>query len=57
LIIAGAEDQVIPVTEAEKMAKVIPNSKLVVLKKTGHLSNLENNEEFNAAVTEFLASL
>jgi 3-oxoadipate enol-lactonase len=57
LILAGAEDQVIPVSEVEKMAKAIPGSKLVILKKTGHLSNLENSEEFNAAVTEFLASL
>lgn len=53
LIITGDEDKVINTEESKKMAEAITGSKLVVLKKTGHLSNLENPEGFNSAVEEF----
>jgi len=41
LIIAGEEDAIIPVSEAEAMHQAIRGSSLVVLPKVGHLSNLE----------------
>lgn len=41
VIIAGAEDVIIPVAEAEAMHDAIPNSSLVVIPRVGHLSNLE----------------
>lgn len=57
LIVVGDEDKVTPVSEAEVMNKAIAGSKLKVLNKTGHLSNLENPKEFNAVIAEFLNEL
>jgi len=54
LILHGAEDQLIPVTEAEAMAAALPSAKLVVVPGAGHLPNLEQPEIFNDAVREFL---
>ncbi|MEN8008608.1 MAG: alpha/beta fold hydrolase [Candidatus Krumholzibacteriota bacterium] len=54
LIVHGAEDQIIPVAEAEAMAKALPKAKLVVVPGAGHMPNLENPEAFNDAVREFL---
>lgn len=57
LIIVGDEDKVTPPSEAEAINKAIQGSKLKVLNKTGHLSNLENPKEFNAVIAEFLNEL
>ncbi len=57
LIIHGAKDQVIPLSEAEAMHKAIKNSKLVVLENAGHMLNLEQPDEFNDAVLDFLAEI
>lgn len=54
LVIHGAEDQLIPVSEAESMAKALPQAKLVKVPGAGHLPNLENPDLFNDAVREFL---
>ena len=54
LIVHGADDQLIPVSEAEAMEKALPQAKLVVVKGAGHLPNLENPEVFNDAVRKFL---
>ena len=54
LILHGAEDQLIPVAEAEAMAKALPSAKLVVVPGAGHLPNLEQPEIFNDAVRDFL---
>lgn len=57
LIVHGKDDQVIPPTEAEAMAKAIPDNQLVLIEKAGHLPNLEQTEEFNRSVERFLAKL
>jgi pimeloyl-ACP methyl ester carboxylesterase len=49
-IIHGAEDSLIPVSEAEAMHRAIGGSRLVVLPGVGHLSNLEDPAGFNAVV-------
>jgi pimeloyl-ACP methyl ester carboxylesterase len=54
LILHGAEDQLIPLAEAEAMAAALPRAKLVVVPGAGHLPNLEQPEIFNDAVREFL---
>jgi pimeloyl-ACP methyl ester carboxylesterase len=54
LIVHGAEDQIIPVTEAQAMHSAIPASRLVILQNAGHLLNLEQPERFNEAVANFL---
>jgi pimeloyl-ACP methyl ester carboxylesterase len=57
LIIHGKDDQVIPPTEAEAMAKAIPHNDLHIMDQAGHLPNLEQPEEFDRVVKKFLANL
>jgi pimeloyl-ACP methyl ester carboxylesterase len=57
LIIHGADDKLIPVSEAELMHKAIPNSELVIIPDSGHLPNLEQPDMFNDAVIDFLEEL
>jgi pimeloyl-ACP methyl ester carboxylesterase len=57
LILHGADDQLIPLPEAQAMQAAIRDSKLYILPDAGHLLNLEQAELFNKAVKEFLGSL
>jgi pimeloyl-ACP methyl ester carboxylesterase len=57
LIIHGQEDNVIPPSEAELMAKAIPSSELHLIDKAGHLPNLEQPAEFDRIVNNFLRKL
>ncbi len=57
LIVHGREDNVIPHSEAEVMAKAIPNSELHLVDKAGHLPNLEQPAEFDRIVSNFLHKL
>jgi len=57
LVIHGADDQLIPVTEAEAMAETVPDGRLVIIPNAGHLPNLEQPDAFNDAVIDFLESL
>lgn len=57
LVITGADDQMIPVDESRRMAAAIPGATLVIVPGAGHLANLEQPEAFNAALTQFLATL
>jgi len=54
LVITGDEDKVYAPAIAQDIARRIPGAKLVTLKGVGHLSNLEQPQEFNQAVMEFL---
>jgi 3-oxoadipate enol-lactonase len=54
LIITGDEDKVYSPALSRDMARRIPGAELVVMKGVGHLSNLEQPDEFNQAVMEFL---
>ena len=55
LVITGDEDRVYPRELTQRMAQRIPGAELVVLEGCGHLSNLEQPEQFNAALLDFLA--
>jgi pimeloyl-ACP methyl ester carboxylesterase len=57
LILHGADDQLIPVAEAEAMRSAIRDSKLEVLPVAGHLLNMEQPALFNQTVRDFLASI
>jgi 3-oxoadipate enol-lactonase len=57
LIVHGADDQLIPVTEADTMHQRLADSHLVIIPDAGHLPNLEQPELFNQALREFLLSL
>lgn len=50
LVVVGEEDAVTPPSDAERMARAIPNAKLVRIPRAAHLSNFEKAGEFNAAV-------
>lgn len=55
LVLAGAEDGLIPPAESEAMAKAIPGAKLEIVPECGHLPNLERPELFAPLVADFLA--
>ena len=55
LVVVGQEDTVTPTTEAEHLASAIASAELVVLRRAGHLSNLEVPEAFSNALSKFLS--
>ncbi|MET7286657.1 alpha/beta hydrolase [Streptomyces sp. NPDC005573] len=57
LVVAGADDTFTPVSDAEAMHAVLPDSRLRVVEKAAHLPNLERPEEFNRELALFLESL
>jgi pimeloyl-ACP methyl ester carboxylesterase len=56
LVLGGRMDMTVPYFGSEEIAGAIPGAKLVTL-ETGHGCMIEEMEQFNKAVTEFLASL
>jgi len=54
LIIWGRNDRVIPLSIGERLNRDIPNSRLVVLDKVGHVPQEEKPEETIAAILNFL---
>ncbi len=54
LILAGAEDRVMPLQLTQVLAERIPKASLTVFPNTGHLLFLERNQEINQAILEFL---
>jgi len=54
LVIAGDEDAIIPVSEADTMARAIAGARSVVLPRIGHLANLEQPAAWNAALAHIL---
>ena len=55
LVIAGAEDAATPPDHAHQIAEAIEGAQLVVLPDAAHLSNIEQRDLFNDALTDFLA--
>ncbi len=53
-VLAGGEDALMPVTEAELMARALPDAELTVLPRVGHLSAIEAPEAFDAVVRRLL---
>jgi len=53
LILTGDQDKVISFQQSERMHKLAKNSQLVIIKNSGHLSNLEQPEIWNKAVINF----
>ena len=54
LVVVGDEDVITPRPEAEALQRGIALSELVVIPRAGHLSSLENPEEFNRHLRAFL---
>jgi pimeloyl-ACP methyl ester carboxylesterase len=55
LIIWGENDSVIPVRDANEFERLIPDSRKVVMKATGHVPMAERPSTFNELVLDFLA--
>jgi 3-oxoadipate enol-lactonase len=54
LVIAGTKDRNAPAPMVKKMASFIPNATYVELEGVGHLIALEQPDEFNAVLSDFL---
>ena len=57
LIVAGAEDTLIPPAEADAMHQAISASRYELMPFVGHLPNLEEPAKFNTILSEFLDTL
>jgi 3-oxoadipate enol-lactonase len=57
LILVGKEDKITTPEAASLMHKKIHGSLLEILEHAGHVSNLENPDEFNNQVNKFVASV
>lgn len=57
LIIHGADDQIVPLTEAHVLSQTIPGAHFIALPDAGHLLNLEQPDQFNLAVRQFIKSI
>ena len=55
LVIAGDQDTITPPSDAERMARALPDAKLVVIPGAAHLSNVEKDAEFNRSVNDWLS--
>ena len=54
MIIVGEQDAGTPVAMAQEIHTAMPGSELVIIPSAAHLSNLEQPEAFNKAITGFL---
>ena len=57
LIICGREDNVTPLVQSEFMQQHIEGASLKIIDNAGHVSNLEQPDEFNKYIHDFLKSL
>jgi pimeloyl-ACP methyl ester carboxylesterase len=57
LVICGEEDKPTPPALSEALHALIPHSRLEIIHRAGHLTNLERPAEFNAAVQGFIELL
>jgi 3-oxoadipate enol-lactonase len=57
LVVCGSEDVLTPVSESEALVRGIAGARLEVIPGAGHLSSVENPEEFNEALGKFLTGL
>jgi len=54
LILVGSEDRLTPTDAAAYMNAKLFDSKMIVIEQSGHLSNIENPEQFNNELKKFL---
>jgi proline iminopeptidase len=54
LVICGANDWITPLTLSQQIATLIPNARLEVFERSGHMPMLEQTDEFLALVRDFV---
>lgn len=57
LVLCGEEDKITPPADSRQIHEGIPGSRLTLLPRAGHVSNLETPDSFNDAVAQFAGSL
>lgn len=57
LILVGEKDLLTPPSAAQSIKDAVPNSELYVLPNAAHMSNMENPEEFNKYLVDFVAKI
>jgi pimeloyl-ACP methyl ester carboxylesterase len=57
LVVAGAEDHLIPAEVARELAAASPSGRAEVIEGCGHLPSMERPDEFNRILTAFLDEL
>ena len=57
LVVCGEEDTLTPPADAEALQRGIAGSRIVLIPRAGHLSNLEDPDAFNRAVLGFLGGI
>jgi pimeloyl-ACP methyl ester carboxylesterase len=57
LIIVGDHDAITPPEIARKMQERMPHARLKIITGAGHMSPMEQPEQVNAAITDFLRTL
>lgn len=57
LILVGQHDVLTPPSASHAMKDKIPDAEIRIIPQSGHLSNLENTEEFNGHLANFLKKL
>jgi pimeloyl-ACP methyl ester carboxylesterase len=55
LIVWGKNDMLVPLRDASTFEELIPNARKLIYEDTGHMSQLERPERFNADLERFLA--
>ncbi|HVD55707.1 MAG TPA: alpha/beta hydrolase, partial [Thermoleophilaceae bacterium] len=55
LIVWGEKDSIIPVRDAQEFERLIPDSRKVVMKDTGHIPMAERPGAFNNVMMEFFS--
>lgn len=57
LVIGATDDPIIPASESARVAAALPHSHCVIIPQCGHISNLEQPQQFNHALDTWLARL
>lgn len=57
LVAVGEYDQLTPLSEAKAICAGIPHSRMVIIPKAGHVSNVEQPDAFNREVLPFLLDI
>jgi pimeloyl-ACP methyl ester carboxylesterase len=56
LIVWGGNEKTIPLPVGRELHRLLPGSRLEILDRAGHCSNIDQYEEFNRLVLEFLSA-
>jgi magnesium chelatase accessory protein len=54
LIVHGSDDFIVPVSNSEKLAQMMPKAQLVVMPGVGHMPHEEDAAKFLDAVKKFI---